>query len=363
MPIYMDRHDVSEEVTAEIVAQLHQEDLKVQDEFNCRGLTYWFDDQRKIAFCLLEAPNAEAVNKMHDHAHGKVPHSIIEVDPNLVESFLGRIEDPKTIDESNLNAINEPGFRILFAAKIVFEQLDDEQINQLSHATQDYKGKICKLIENYKGSIVHLDRYEILASFVSVKNAVICANIISETIRDGYLPLKCTIGLDAGNPVSGSKSIFEETIRATKRLSSLKPKVYISSSVQKLCNDEISFLNFKKNQFKMISATELAFLNQLSDFLDAEFSCPELTIESIAKDLGYSKSQFYRNMVNLSGYSPNLYLNKFRLEKSLELLKDGLNSTSETAFLCGFSSPSYFTKCFTKRFGIPPTNYLKAISG
>lgn len=42
----MVRHDVSKEVTAEIVAQLHQEDLKVQEEFNCRGLTYWYDDQK-----------------------------------------------------------------------------------------------------------------------------------------------------------------------------------------------------------------------------------------------------------------------------------------------------------------------------
>ena len=46
MPIFMDRHDVSESVTAEIVAQIHQEDLKVQDKFGCRGLTYWFDKKK-----------------------------------------------------------------------------------------------------------------------------------------------------------------------------------------------------------------------------------------------------------------------------------------------------------------------------
>ena len=54
MPIYMDRHDVSETVTAENVAQLHQEDLKIQDQHGCRGLTYWFDNKRKTAFCLLK---------------------------------------------------------------------------------------------------------------------------------------------------------------------------------------------------------------------------------------------------------------------------------------------------------------------
>lgn len=357
----MDRHDVSEEVTAEIVAQLHQEDLKVQDKFNCRGLTYWFDNQRKTAFCLVEAPNAQSVHRMHDHAHGKVPHSIIEVDPNLVESFLGRIEDPKVVSELGLNIIKEPGFRILFTAKITFGQLDQEQVSQLSHTIQDYKIKICRLIDSHEGSVVHQDGYEILASFVTAKNAVNCADRISQALGNEYRYLKCSMGLDAGNPVSNRKSIFEETIRVSKRLSSLKPKVSISSSVHKMYNSEISLSTFNKNQFKIITASELVFLNKFWDYLDIQFSRPELTIESISKNLGYSKSQFYRNTVSLSGYSPNLYLNKFRLDKSLDLLKDGLNSTSEIAFLCGFSSASYFSKCFAKRYGIPPTDYIRAI--
>lgn len=54
MPIFMDRHDVSEAVTAEHVAQLHQEDLKIQYKFGCRGMKYWFDCQRKMALCLID---------------------------------------------------------------------------------------------------------------------------------------------------------------------------------------------------------------------------------------------------------------------------------------------------------------------
>src|SRR5665213_3651320 len=107
MPIYMDRHDVSDTVTAEHVAQLHQEDLKIQHQFGCRGLTYWFDDNRKIAFCLIEAPNAGAIERMHNTAHGQVPHRIIEVNAKVVESFLGRIEDPHKSEDTELNIIND----------------------------------------------------------------------------------------------------------------------------------------------------------------------------------------------------------------------------------------------------------------
>ena len=56
MPIYMDRHDL-DSVTAKDVALVHLEDIKVQGKFNCKGLTYWFDEERGTAFCLVESPN------------------------------------------------------------------------------------------------------------------------------------------------------------------------------------------------------------------------------------------------------------------------------------------------------------------
>ena len=118
MPIYMDRHDVSEAVTAEHVAKLHQQDLKVQDQFGCRGLTYWFDEKRKTAFCLIEAPNTKALEEMHNHAHGQVPHRIIEVEPGIVESFLGRIEDPKKTRNTELNIIDDAAFRTIMIIEL-----------------------------------------------------------------------------------------------------------------------------------------------------------------------------------------------------------------------------------------------------
>jgi hypothetical protein len=60
----MDRHDPFETVTAENILNMHQEDLKIQDQFGCKALTYWFDEKRQNAFCLIEAPNAKAIQEM-----------------------------------------------------------------------------------------------------------------------------------------------------------------------------------------------------------------------------------------------------------------------------------------------------------
>lgn len=113
MPIFMDRHDVPG-VTAKAVAEAHQEDLKIQDKFDCRGLTYWFDEEKGMAFCLIEAPSKDAVQNLHDYAHGLIPNKVIEVEPDLVEAFLGRIEDPEGVNHA-VSIINDPAFRSIMA--------------------------------------------------------------------------------------------------------------------------------------------------------------------------------------------------------------------------------------------------------
>jgi hypothetical protein len=146
MPIYMDRHDVSETVTAENVAQLHKEDLKIEHLFGCRGITYWFDDKRKTAFCLVEAPNKEAVLNMHNHAHGEVPHKIIEVNEAIVESFLGRIEDPIKAQNTDLNIINDPAFRVIMVIE-TSSYLIRLEANQFSLFAQKFHNSVTKSIK------------------------------------------------------------------------------------------------------------------------------------------------------------------------------------------------------------------------
>ena len=51
MPLYMDRHD-GENLTPEGVVEGHAADLKLQDKYDCKFITYWYDDERNSVFCL-----------------------------------------------------------------------------------------------------------------------------------------------------------------------------------------------------------------------------------------------------------------------------------------------------------------------
>ena len=128
MPIYMDFHDLPYGVTAAHVAEMHQADLKIEHKYNCRGLTYWCDERRQTAFCLIEAPNEQAIIDLHKKAHGDVPQRIIEVNDTIVESFLGRIEDPEKSQNTKLNIINDTAFRTLMVVKFNRKVLRTENI-------------------------------------------------------------------------------------------------------------------------------------------------------------------------------------------------------------------------------------------
>jgi hypothetical protein len=117
---------------------MHQNDLEIQDQFGCRGLTYWFDEKRQAAFCLIEAPDENAIREMHKHAHGQVPHQLIEVDPVVVEAFLGRVGDPEKMQEHGLHIIRDPAFRIIMVVDIKLLSLDKEETDRFGESLRRF---------------------------------------------------------------------------------------------------------------------------------------------------------------------------------------------------------------------------------
>jgi len=364
MPIYMDRHDVSETVTAEKIAQLHQEDLKIQDQFGCRGLTYWFDEKRKTAFCLIEAPDAKAIQKMHNHAHGQVPHSVIEVDISIVESFLGRIGDPEKAKNTTFNIINDPAFRTIMVIWLNRLSLIQNDPVHFKSSLNNFQNAILGLLKNYEGVPVKQTENYFLVSFNSISNAVHAAFEIRSLFKDlgngvtnDKILLK--IGLNAGLPVTQKQLIFEDTIKLAERMcKTIKGEIIVSSEVRELYNSENLNALAEKENINVLTQTDEKFLTLLMDFTESNWNNTNLKVDDFIKPIGCSKSQLYRKMILLTGKSPNNFIREYRLNEALTLLNKNIGNVSEIAFETGFSSPSYFSKCFQKRYGLSPSDYL-----
>lgn len=364
MPIYMDRHDLSENVTAENVALIHQEDLKVQDQFGCRGLTYWFDDKRKTAFCLIEAPDAQAIHDMHDRAHGQVPHAVIEVDASIVESFLGRIEDPVNAKNTALNIINDPAFRTLIVITLSYSYLLFSNGVPLTSSLHAFHDIIVSRLAVFEGELVKLSENYFLVSFTSVTKAVHAAWDIQERYhywRKDPNKMGLKIGLSAGVPVTDKATLFADTIQLAERMCKVvKGEILIASSVKELYNSENGMPLREGQGLFLLAPADEKFLTLLMDYTEANWSNTQLKVDDLTKPLGCSKSQLYRKLTELSGVSPNSFVREYRLNEALTLLRKNSGNIASIAFETGFTSPSYFSKCFQKRYGHPPSDYLLA---
>lgn len=113
MPIFLDRHDMKG-LTAADIAEAHRKDLELQEKYGVQFLTYWFDQNRSTAFCLIDAPDAQTAMRVHDEAHGDVARHVIEVDLAAVEAFLGRVADPAPAGSKRDNAVDAALRAILF---------------------------------------------------------------------------------------------------------------------------------------------------------------------------------------------------------------------------------------------------------
>ncbi len=359
----MDRHDVSSDVTAEHVAQLHQEDLKIEEQFDCKGLTYWFDAERKTAFCLIKAPNKEAVCKMHDFAHGVLPHKIIEVDENVVESFLGRIEDPEKVVNSELQIIDDPAFRCIMYLELSHNSIERQNHLQFSLFSDKIHQSILKTLKKYEGRVVQSDNESYLSSFKSISNAVSCALNLQHKLKFVIPKFEKSfknvqIGLSAGLPVEEKGGLFEEAVTLSKTLCQIIDSPITITNEVRIYYEKRHTNDFLKNELiRSLNVADEVFIKKFTICLGQIWNDPKFQIQNFAKKLGYSQSQFYRKVKSLTGKSPVQFLSDYKLDKSIELIHHKKGNISEIAFDCGFNSASYFSKCFYKKYHILPSNY------
>ncbi len=363
MPIFMDRHIVPG-IEAKHAAEAHREDLKIQDEYGCRCMTYWVDEERGSAFCLIDAPNEESVRKMHNKAHGLMPHEILQVNSNIVEAFLGRISDPNdtsTLSE-NLKVFNDPAFRIILMAettnvRLLQHYLGRDKTNRLISLFHEI---IRKELNNYEGREVELKNHNFVISFVSVSQAVSCAAAVQKGMHVAGELINLRMGINAGMPVEKSKELFGDTIKMAKYLGTFadENQIVLASIIKEIYKDDGQNTVDDKKLFKWIASKDEIFLQLLMDFLSQKWMDPNLGVTNFCEELSMSKSKLYRKCTELTGLSPNELIREYRLQKSLVLLTTERN-ISQTTFDCGFGSPSYFTKCFQQRFGLSPMTYLK----
>ena len=105
---------------------------------------------------------------------------------------------------------------------------------------------------------------------------------------------------------------------------------------------------------KLSNETDKTFVTQLRKIIQENLGNSEFNVERIGDEIGLSRVQLYRKVKALTGHSPVEMLRKARLMRARHLLRTTEKSVSEVAYSVGFSTPSYFSKCYKDEFGESP---------
>ena len=104
-----------------------------------------------------------------------------------------------------------------------------------------------------------------------------------------------------------------------------------------------------------VDSVEKVFLTKLTAVLEGNIEEESFGIERFSREMNLSRSQLHRKLVSLTGLTPSQFVRRFRLQRANELLRQNAGTISEIAYSVGFSSPSYFSKCFIDEYGHPPS--------
>jgi class 3 adenylate cyclase len=220
MALFMDRHEFTD-VSAEDVATAHVQDLELQERHGVRFLSYWFDHQRQTAFCLVDAPNADAAQAVHREGHGLIANQIIPVDPEAVQGFLGRLDDPTATGRAAESAFRGILFTDLEGSTNMTQRLGDEAAMRLLRV---HDAIIRQALADHRGREVKHTGDGIMASFDSIRNALDAAIEVQRGFArhnadsEPSARLAVRIGLSAGEPVADGGDLFGAAVQLAARL-------------------------------------------------------------------------------------------------------------------------------------------------
>ena len=194
---------------------------------------------------------------------------------------------------------------------------------------------------------------------IKIKNTGINLKMVTALIKNSSL-------LVALSSSSACETTFEVCYSL---LSSVEPGTVNHKSVNGTLWNYISVVNGIKSHFAKLNnpvarlaetkPKEAAFLTSINNCILKNIDNEQFDANALSTAMAMSRAQLLRRLKSLTGNSPGYYIKTMRLEKAKELLETSDVSVSEAAFQTGFNSPSNFTKVFSEKYGMNPSQFLR----
>jgi len=157
-------------------------------------------------------------------------------------------------------------------------------------------------------------------------------------------------GLQSGADAYITKPFkWKHVVAIVKNLLESRERLRLKFSEQPAANAEVLTTNTRDKEF----------MERIVAIIEQRMTDPQLSVEELSKELAMSRSNLHKKLKMLSGMGPNELIRLIRLKHAAKLLMAQQHTVAEVAYLSGFSSPSYFTKCFQQQFKVGPKEYVE----
>jgi signal transduction histidine kinase/ligand-binding sensor domain-containing protein/DNA-binding response OmpR family regulator len=183
---------------------------------------------------------------------------------------------------------------------------------------------------------------------------------VKENLRYSHIPvILLTAKTALQSKIEGLKTGADEYIEKPYSVDFLKARIEnLMENRRKIKNSYKHSPEIAYNTIAHSKADE-DFLNNLIHIIHAHLDDVNLDVDKLADCMNISRATFYRKVKSISELTPNDFIRLIRLKKAAELLRQKEYRVNEVAFIVGFNSSSYFSKCFYKQFGVLPKDFEK----
>ncbi|MDZ7689782.1 MAG: DUF4242 domain-containing protein [Balneolaceae bacterium] len=359
MPLYIDIHIFSH-ISIDEVKEAHIADLAVQERYNVQYHQFWVNQHAGTVFCLIEGPDAEACERVHQEAHGNIACNIVEVEPGFYNQFMGenhQLDDGIVLNEDNSMDL---GYRFVLVVDIRghTRAVSSQDVHQLILPV-----KAKKLVKNFirqcQGKMVKVDTAgNIVAVFKKSGKAISCAVQLKRALQrerrnseDSEWDILFKMGISGGQPLTKTEGFFENVIRTSQRLCLVAEygEVLISESIRQMGKfDEDDGM---EGDCRFVNTSEENFLNNLIETVENNISDNQFNVTELSRAIGISRPQLYRKITTIAGRPPSKFIRDLRMQEALRLIKQKQYNVTEVSLEVGYQNPSYFSKCFLKSAG------------
>lgn len=192
-------------------------------------------------------------------------------------------------------------------------------------------------------------------------DGITLCNEIKSNINLNHIPVILLTGkADSSDNIIGLREGADAYLTKPFNMEILKATVENLIKNRRMLQVKFEGQQMREDKLKEIMTTtpDDRLMNRIMKVLNANISNPDLTMESLALEIGISRVHLYRKLKELTNQSASTFIRNARLTQAAKLFRKGKQSVNEVAFLVGFKNPNHFSSAFKELYGESPTEYI-----